>query len=85
MIRDRGFTPTQLRQIDDAVRAALAELPAAPVCAGADPRRIEFRGSLDSRQLVGNITDGIVHYALEQITAAPAAIVGRLSRWAGIR
>jgi hypothetical protein len=82
---DRGFTPRQREQLAEIVRTELAGATPAGCPRPADPRRIEFSGSLDSRQLVGNIADGIVHYTLGQLTAAPAAIAGRLARWVGIR
>ena len=58
---NRGFTPAQRAELELIVKAAVREAiqPQSPESDGV--RRINFSGSLDSRELVGNIVDGIVH------------------------
>ncbi|ERB55313.1 hypothetical protein N806_29735 [Rhodococcus sp. P27] len=58
---NRGFTPAQRAELESIVKAAVREAiqPSLPPSDGV--KRINFSGSLDSRELVGNIVDGIVH------------------------
>ena len=55
---NKGFTDKQLEQLNSIIRehVAQAQVPTEP-----GVRQIRFSGSLDSRELVGNIVDGVVH------------------------
>lgn len=67
-MRDRGFTPTQLRQLEAIVRRA-TEVPQQVRELPHDPGRIYFSGSLDSRELLGNIADGLTGHLTRKLTA----------------
>lgn len=62
-MRDKGFTPTQLEQLNRIIEYQLSVQQGQESDPAPGVRRINFSGSLDSRELVGNILDGVIHEA----------------------
>ncbi|RYE91761.1 MAG: hypothetical protein EOO77_47745 [Oxalobacteraceae bacterium] len=60
---NRSFSPAQQIELERIVKNAVHEALQGQTPPAEGVRRINFSGSLDSRELVGNIVDGVIHEA----------------------